>query len=82
MDDVAGLGGAEKKLLTEICDKHGLTPLLLTELFDVEQAHQGMAKRRGVYDKIGSILNKDWRTREEALAELENAEQESEVEAA
>jgi DNA sulfur modification protein DndC len=81
-DDASGLGGEEKKLISDVCNKHELNPILLMELFDVEQAHQGMAKRRGIYDKIGSVLNKDWRTREEALAELENAEQESEVEAA
>ena len=82
VDDASGLGGEEKKLISDVCNKHELNPILLMELFDVEQAHQGMAKRRGVYDKIGSILNKDWRSREEALAELENAEQENEVEAA
>ena len=71
MDDAAGLGGAEKKLLTEICGKHELNPLLLTELFDVEQAHHGMTRRAGIYDKIGRVLRKDWRSREEALAELE-----------
>ena len=81
-DDASGLGGEEKKLISDVCNKHELNPILLMELFDVEQAHQGMAKRRGIYDKIGLVLNKDWRTREEALAELENAEQESEVEAA
>ena len=71
VDDAAGLGGAEKELLTEICAKHDLNPLMLTELFDVEMAHQGMSRRAGIYDKLGSILRKDWRSREEALSELE-----------
>jgi DNA sulfur modification protein DndC len=71
VDDASGLGGVEKELLTEICAKHNLNPLLLTELFDVEQAHQGMTLRAGIYNKLGSVLRKDWRTREEALSEIE-----------
>ena len=70
INDAAGLGGAEKELLTEICAKHDLNPTMLTELFDVEMAHQGMSRRAGIYDKLGSILRKDWRSRDEALREL------------
>jgi DNA sulfur modification protein DndC len=73
VDDTAGLGGAEKELLTEICAANELNPLMLTELFDVELAHQGMARRAGINAKIGGVLRKDWRSREDALAGVENA---------
>tara|TARA_Y100000588_G_scaffold107970_1_gene118314 strand:- start:17020 stop:18450 length:1431 start_codon:yes stop_codon:yes gene_type:complete len=69
-DDWSGMGGTEKELLTEICSKNGINPILLTELFDVEKAYHGMSRRSGIYGKIGAVLRKDWRSREEAMAEL------------
>ena len=79
-DDNAIFGTNEKELLTAICEQHGLNPLLLMGLIDVEQAHQGMAVRRGIYDKLGSVLGKDWRTKEEAIEELVKYEQTEQLE--
>lgn len=75
VDDAAGLGGAEKKLLVEVCEEHGLNPQMLTELFDLEQAHAGMTRRAGIYGKIGNVLGKDWRTYEEAIAQIDGVEE-------
>ena len=44
----------------------------MRELLDVERSHAGMSRRSGIYDKIDSVFNKDWRSRDEVLAEVEN----------
>ena len=36
-DDLSGLGGKEKKVLSEICQKHDLPEGMMIELIDLEQ---------------------------------------------
>jgi DNA sulfur modification protein DndC len=72
VDDQAGVGGIEKRLLEEASREAGLPEGLLQQLFDVERSHQGMTRRLGIYDKIDDVLSKDWRTLDEALAETKN----------
>lgn len=75
-DDFSGMGGAEQQLIREVAHEFNLPAGLLTGLFDVERKHDGMARRAGIYQEISKVLRKDWRTREEVLAEL-NSMQES-----
>jgi DNA sulfur modification protein DndC len=72
VDDHAGIGGLEKKLLDEVAQESGIPGELMQELFDIERSHQGMSRRLGIYDKIDDVLSKDRRTFEEALAETQN----------
>jgi len=72
VDDQAGVGGIEKRLLEEASRGAGLPEGLLQELFDVERSHQGMTRRLGIYDKLDTVLSKNWETLEEALANTKN----------
>jgi DNA sulfur modification protein DndC len=72
VDDQAGVGGIEKRLLEEASRGAGLPEGLLQELFDVERSHQGMTRRLGIYDKLDDVLSKNWETLEEALANTKN----------
>jgi DNA sulfur modification protein DndC len=72
LDDHAGVGGMEKQLLQEIASEWDLPAELMRELLDVERSHAGMTRRSGIYDKIDSVFNKDWRSRDEVLAQVEN----------
>ncbi len=69
-DDFSGMGGAEHQLIQEVANEFSLPVGLLTGLFDVERNHDGMSRRSGIYQEIGKVLRKDWRPREEVLAEL------------
>lgn len=70
-DDLSGLGGKEKKLLSSVCEKHEIPPGMLIELLDLEKKLQGQARRSKVYKGIEHILSKDWTSREEALSQTE-----------
>lgn len=72
VDDHAGVGGLEKRLLQEISREVGLPEKMMQELFDVERHHQGMMRRFGIYEKIDEVLSKDWLTVEEAMAKTKN----------
>ncbi len=69
-DDFSGMGGAEQQLIQEISSEFNIMPNLLTGLIDIERKHEGSARRSGIYQEIGKVLRKDWRSREEVLAEL------------
>jgi DNA sulfur modification protein DndC len=70
-DDLSGLGGKEKIILEKVCTSNDLPAGMLVELINLEKKLQGQARRSKVYSGIETILSKDWRTREEALAEIE-----------
>lgn len=68
----AGTGIAELEILQKTASEADLPAGLLRELLDVERNHASMTRRAGIYDSIESVFNKDWRTREEAIAETQN----------
>lgn len=67
-DDWSGMGAAEKYILEEVAAEHELMPQMLTELFDAEREQYGMSRRSKIYNRIDSILSKDWRTREQVIS--------------
>lgn len=78
-DDFSGMGGAEQALIRDVSEEFSLPSRLLTDLIDIERSHDGMARRAGIYQEIGKVLRKDWRSREDVLSELASY-QESESE--
>jgi len=72
VDDQAGVGGLEKRLLEETAKEVGLPEGMMQQLFDVERSHQGMTRRFGIYDKIDDVLSKNWESLDEALARTKN----------
>lgn len=57
----------EDDLLVEICNKHGLDPQYLRELFMIEKeyADKNMARRKGIYERIMEYIE-TWVEEEEA----------------
>ncbi len=72
VDDQAGVGGLEKRLLEETSREVGLPEGMMQQLFDVERSHQGMTRRFGIYDKIDDVLSKNWESLDDALARTKN----------
>lgn len=68
----AGTGAAEIELLAKTAAESDLPAGLMRELLDVERSHSGMTRRAGIYDRLDSVLNKDWRSYDEALVETQN----------
>ena len=67
-DDWSGMGAVEKQILEEVAKEHELMPQMLAELFDAEREQHGMSRRSRIYNRIGSVLSKDWRTRDQVVA--------------
>ena len=75
-DDFSGMGGLEKRLLDDIARDFEIPEGLMTELFDVERKHFGMARRSGIRADVERVLNKDWQSRDETLSDIGTQEQE------
>ena len=68
-NDWAGMGGLELQILQDTCEEFVL-PGLVTELFDTERRQFGMSRRSTIFNDIDKIIKKDWKSREEVLAQV------------
>jgi len=73
LEDFSGMGGAEKRVLEEVCEEFGLPVDLLVGLLDVEREYHGMSRRSGIYAGLEKVLKKDWRSLDQAWAAHKNS---------
>jgi DNA sulfur modification protein DndC len=69
-EDLGAFTSEDAKLLQRACDRHGVPPLLVARLLDVEREVQGMAKRASVYVNLSKILREEWRAESNVLEQL------------
>ena len=69
-DDLGGFSSEDAKLLRSVCDRHGVPPLLVARLLDVEREVQGMARRASVYVNLSQVLREEWRDEATVLQEM------------
>ena len=76
--DAAGVSAKDADLLTELSSEFGLPAGLAQKLLELEIAMDGLSRRRGLIDKIGSLLAKDWEELESVKQRhaIENSTQE------
>jgi hypothetical protein len=70
MDDTITSSALDASVLAEVCAESSLPLVMLRELIDYERELQGLGRRQNVYEKIDSILSKDWRTPEQVFSEI------------
>lgn len=69
-DDLGAFSPDDAKLLRVVCERHGVPPLLVARLLDVEREVQGMARRASVFQNLAQILREEWRDERTVLREL------------
>jgi DNA sulfur modification protein DndC len=70
-DEFGGSTNEELRLLADVADEHDLPVEMLKEFIDIQRSTRGMSKRSRVHQRIERTLKKDWRSKEEVFAELE-----------
>jgi DNA sulfur modification protein DndC len=70
-DDSAMATAEEAELLRTIATEHDVDPKMLSDLIDLEKRNSGLHRRAAIYNEIGAILKRDWRTEEEVFEKLE-----------
>ena len=68
-DDGGIFSGNDEQLLRSIEAETGVSAELLMKLLEVEMSMSGLAKRKGLLDKLRSVLAKDWTTIDEVREE-------------
>lgn len=72
-EDLGSFQAQDGELLRAICAKHGIPPLLVARLLDIEREVQGMARRSSVYVNLARVLREDWNNPISATEESEGA---------
>ena len=68
-DDRFNFSGDDEGLLQLVCDEHELPREFLAELLDIERSVHGLKRRATIHQRIAAVMEKEWRSKEEVLAE-------------
>jgi DNA sulfur modification protein DndC len=69
-DDQASPNADDEALLAELTAEHGLPLGLVKRLIDTERDLQGLKRRSRIMDQLGAVLNQEWRSEADLIAEL------------
>lgn len=61
---------ADAELLKSLEGEHEVPHELVMKLIELEQSMDGLSRRKGLFNKIGTLLNRDWGSLEEIKAKL------------
>ena len=60
VDDQSRFDASDAELLDKLAVHYEVEPEMVMKLIELEISLEGLSKRQGVFDKIGSILKQDW----------------------
>lgn len=60
VDDQSRFDALDSALLSQVAQEHDVSPEMVMKLIELEVSLEGLSRRHGVFDKIGSILKQDW----------------------
>jgi DNA sulfur modification protein DndC len=69
--ELPAFAAEEKGTLERICNRYEVAPEMVAKLLELERSLHGMSRRSSIQQKIGSILDEDWRTEDEIQMQLE-----------
>jgi DNA sulfur modification protein DndC len=69
IDEQPVFSAKERKLLDTICERHNVPSDMVAKLLDVERQYHGMNRRSAIHKRIAAVLEEDWRSEEEVLAQ-------------
>ena len=72
-DEVPAFSSAERETLDRICSTHEVPSAMVAKLLDVERELHAMSRRSLIHQKIAAVLNEEWRSEEEVIAAMGEA---------
>lgn len=61
--------GEDGAILEEVCAEYDVPPALLAQLLEVERSVRGLKRRAAVHQKIGAVMEREWRAEDDVIAE-------------
>lgn len=77
VNDNNNFGEIEAQILHELGEQHDVSAEMIQKLLDLEISLEGLSRRTGVFDKIGTLLKQDWGTLEEIKEKHSNLQSKS-----
>ena len=68
-DDAFKFDGKDGVILEEVCAEYDVPPALLAQLLEVERSVRGLKRRAAVHQKIGAVMEREWRAEDDVIAE-------------
>ncbi|HCN8406375.1 TPA: DNA phosphorothioation system sulfurtransferase DndC, partial [Escherichia coli] len=65
VDDQSRFDASDADLLVQIAQGFDVVPEMVMKLIELEVSMEGLSRRQGIFDKLGTILKQDWGTLEE-----------------
>ncbi|SFK53940.1 DNA phosphorothioation system sulfurtransferase DndC [Methylophaga sulfidovorans] len=66
-DDNVNFDKHDAEILKELGEEHGVDAEMIMKLIEVENSMAGLSQRRGIFNKLESVLKQDWGSYEEIL---------------
>jgi DNA sulfur modification protein DndC len=60
VDDQSRFDASDAELLSSITQNYNVEPEMVMKLVELEIMMEGLSRRQGIFDKIGTILKQDW----------------------
>lgn len=70
ISDTSGTSEDDAQVIELTCQQYGVPTLLLRRLLDAERRAFGLRRRAGIYDRLNSILDEDWRNDEQVAEDI------------
>jgi len=67
-DDGYRFDGSDGKILEEVCAEYDVPSALLAQLLEVERSVRGLKRRSSVHQRIGAVMEREWRDHDEVVA--------------
>ena len=77
MNDNNNFGEIEAQILQDLGEQHDVSAEMIQKLLDLEISLEGLSRRTGVFDKIGTLLKQDWGTLDEIKVKHTNLQSRS-----
>lgn len=61
--------GEDGAILEEVCAEYCVPPALLAQLLEVERSVRGLKRRAAVHQKIGAVMEREWRAEDDVISE-------------
>lgn len=69
--DAGSFTQSDADLLKSLEEKHAVPHELVMKLIELEQSMDGLSKRKGLFNRIGSLLDQDWGSLEDIKKKME-----------
>ena len=67
IDDTNQFSREESEIINRLASDEGVSPMMIKKLIDLESSMSGLARRAGIFQKLGKLIQQDWESAEQII---------------